>query len=536
MSDVPKWLAAMRAITGMTEVPGSASNPNILRMRDYIAQKFPEQANYAALYTGDDIAWCGLAVDFCMATADISGPFGPTDTDRWMWALAWSDDPNYQRLSRPQLGCVLVKEREGGGHVCLYEATEGDTYLCRGGNQSDAVTLANYPIADFVGAFWPLAGGEPPTPEEIPIEDRRTLVEGDSGPDVYDMQSMIPNFTGVVDGDFGPLTTENVLRYQSTRGLEVDGVVGQQTWEALYDNAPPLPPVSPPDALTPAQQMRIKEIANASEIASYSWDDRGKAPTGWTQGMALAFAQSYKKLNANHPAMIEMSKARTNSDKDALNLYRDDFDELDMANERAGADTLRHLYALMLGHGMRESSGQHCCGRDQSASNYDSTTCEAGAFQTSYNAAGSSNPEFDYLMDEYINGLSPGFLDAFSEDVSCSSSDWESYGSGRGKEFQDLCKNKPAFAAESCGLTLRNLCNHYGPIIRHETELKADADQMFQDVQDYLDESDEVPVPPEPIPGPEPGQPWVAIEAKGPVTVRYGGDIYVTVNGEPLKG
>jgi hypothetical protein len=146
----------------------------------------------------------------------------------------------------------------------------------------------------------------------------------------------------------------------------------------------------------------------------------------------------------------------------------------------------------MLGHGMRESGGEHCCGRDQSADNYDSNTCEAGAFQTSYNAAGASDPQFDDLMDEYLRGDSPGYLEAFSEGVSCSSSDWESFGSGRGKSFQDLCKSAPAFSAETCGLTLRNLCNHYGPIIRHETELKKDADVMFQAVQDYMDESEAV--------------------------------------------
>src|SRR5262249_19089433 len=160
-----------------------------------------------------------------------------------------------------------------------------------------------------------------------------------------------------------------------------------------------------------------------------------------------------------HPAAIEMAKARTSSDKDVFNVYRDDFNRLAMSNESAGAETLRHLYAFMLGSGMRESSGQHCCGRDQSASNYDSTTCEAGAFQTSYNASGASNPEFDNLMDEYLAGLSPGYLEAWSEDVSCSSEDWANYGSGRGEDFQRLCKNAPAFSAESHGLTLRNLSN-----------------------------------------------------------------------------
>jgi hypothetical protein len=40
----------------------------------------------------------------------------------------------------------------------------------------------------------------------------------------------------------------------------------------------------------------------------------------------------------------------------------------------------------MLGHGMRESSGRHCEGRDLSADNVQSDTAEAGLFQTSYNA------------------------------------------------------------------------------------------------------------------------------------------------------
>jgi len=238
--------------------------------------------------------------------------------------------------------------------------------------------------------------------------------------------------------------------------------------------------------------VMVMRIANDSRIADYSWPDRGVAPAGYIQGMALSFAQTYKKLLVNHPAAIEMAKARTNSEKDVLNLWRDEFENEGMSNEEAGIDTLRHLYAFMLGSGMRESSGQHCCGRDQSASNTDSNTCEAGAFQTSYNASSASNPEFDQLMDEFLEGLHPGYLDAWSEGVSCSSEDWTNYGSGRGEDFQALCKNAPAFSAETHGLTLRNLCNHYGPTIRFEVTLSSDADAMFQDVQDYMDESDAI--------------------------------------------
>jgi hypothetical protein len=107
--------------------------------------------------------------------------------------------------------------------------------------------------------------------------------------------------------------------------------------------------------------------------------------------------------------------------------------------------------------------------------------------QTSYDAAGASNPEFDNLMDEYLAGMSPGFLDAFAEEVSCSTDDWECFGGGRGQQFQELCKSQPAFSVESCGLTLRNLCNHYGPINRKETELRRDAVSMLLMVRDYMD-------------------------------------------------
>jgi len=484
----------MRAITGLSEYE-NGSNPKIEAMAAYIGRKFPEQAEYASIYDDDSIAWCGVCTAFCLAACTkegISGPFGPTDTDKWMWAQSFASDPGFVKLGSPVPGTIVVMTREGGGHVTMFEEWDDNGNLrCRGGNQSNCVNVSTYDPSTVIGYMW-VRGWEVP---EIDVEDRPTLEEGDEGPDVMDLQRMIPHFSGVVDGDFGPITKDNVIRYQSSRGLEIDGVVGPETWQALYDDKKPLPPPAPPPgALTVAQQKAIKNIAKNSAVASYGWDDRGEAPPGWTQGMALAFAQSYKKLKVDHPGVIEMSRPRTSSDKDVFNVYKNDFNKLGMSNEGtdgSAVDRLRHLYALMLGHGMRESSGEHCCGRDQSVPpgyyGPADTTTEAGAFQTSYDAAGASDPEFDDLMDEYLRGDSPGYLEAFSEGVSCSSEDWTSYGGGRGEQFQDLCKNQPAFSVESCGLTLRNLCNHYGPINRHETELKKDADAMFQEVQDYMD-------------------------------------------------
>ena len=503
---VPRWLAVMRAITGLTEDPGSGDNPRIMAMRDWIACTYANvdgMMEYCELYTGDDVAWCGLCTGFACTVAGIMPPFGETDTDRFLWAQSFASDPGFFKIDEPRLGAICVMTRSGGGHVMLFEGwvDTGTSYKGRGGNQSDAINVQTFYVSDLIGFYWPRSVPLPPVnrperperpdnPRDVPIEDRPDLSRGDDGDDVVDLQKLLPRFNGEIDGDFGPATEDAVLRYQQSRGLEADGVVGEQTWTALYEHKMPLPPPEPPPgALDYRQQAAIIRIARESWIADYDWDERGRAPVGYTQGMALAFAQSYLKLRANHPAVLEMAKARTSSDKDVFNEYLGKFNALGMSNEVAGVSCLRHLYALMLGSGMRESSGRHCEGRDMSASNVEAETCEAGLFQTSYNASGASDPEFDELMVEYSDSRNEAtcYLQPFSEEVSCTSSEWESYGSGPGREFQDLCKCCPAFAVETHALTLRNLCNHYGPIIRGEVELKSEAEEMFRQVQDYID-------------------------------------------------
>lgn len=168
-AEVPPWLEEMRRITGLKETAGSASNPLIMKGPKYIAEKFPHQEQYCDLYTGDDIAWCGMCAAYCMAVANIEGPFGSTDTDRWMWAQSWGDakDWDAEEIDEPRLGCVIVMQREGGGHVCFMEQHDDGSFLKdgyyrgRGGNQSDAVTVANQAKSSVIALMWPKAGGKP---------------------------------------------------------------------------------------------------------------------------------------------------------------------------------------------------------------------------------------------------------------------------------------------------------------------------------------------------------------------------------------
>jgi len=58
-----------------------------------------------------------------------------------------------------------------------------------------------------------------------------TLRRGSKGPSVVTLQQRL----GIdADGSFGPATERAVQTFQSAHGLNPDGVVGRQTWTALY--------------------------------------------------------------------------------------------------------------------------------------------------------------------------------------------------------------------------------------------------------------------------------------------------------------
>jgi peptidoglycan hydrolase-like protein with peptidoglycan-binding domain len=330
---------------------------------------------------------------------------------------------------------------------------------------------------------------EPPVDPVPPSQPRPTLRKGDKGPDVVTVQQCL---SIPADGDFGSQTDAAVRMFQLSQSLTDDGVVGQKTWAAL-ERVYGLPPYVPPQMFPPMTQAQIDAItrlAASSPIASYSWKDRGRAPAGYTKGIAVAYGMCFLKYLAADSSALEMGKANTGNDaKDAISWYNSNFAAMGMRNDVAGTDTLRHLFVLIMGLGMRESSGKHCEGRDQSASNTTSDTAEAGLYQQSWNSHTCSG-EIDKLFDEYKVGLTSDppqcALSTFKEGVSCSSSSWSNYGSGTGRDFQQLAKSCPQFCVEAAAVGLRNLRQHWGPINRKDAELRADADALFIGVQEIL--------------------------------------------------
>ena len=233
---------------------------------------------------------------------------------------------------------------------------------------------------------------------------------------------------------------------------------------------------------------RISHVASSSAIAAYHWADRGKAAAGYIKGMAVSYAKVYCDLGAGNANAVEMAKAvTTDASKDALQHYEHIFQQAGMDNSKAGENTLRHLFVLMLGLGMRESSGRYCEGRDRSANNITAETAEAGLFQTSFNARHAS-PLLPKLFKDFMANPTPSYLDVFKEGVRAKDSELENYGTGDGRDFQKLSKDCPFFALEFAGIGLRNIRKHWGPINRRDAEIKADADTMFKEVQKLVDQ------------------------------------------------
>ena len=237
----------------------------------------------------------------------------------------------------------------------------------------------------------------------------------------------------------------------------------------------------------------IVQIAATSAIASYRWKNRGLAPRGYIKGMAMVFARVYCRLKAGDPAALEMSKANTGSRRrDALAWYAQQFRDAGMDNESAGPSTLRHLFVLLIGLGIRESSGKYCEGRDRAAGNTRGESSEAGMFQTSFDAT-SAHPLLGELFQRYLSKPF-GFVEIFKEGVRCRASDLQNFGSGKGREFQRLSKECPAFAAEFAALGLRLFRTHWGPINRREAEIRAECNVMLLKVQNFVDASQACPL------------------------------------------
>lgn len=124
----PRMLVEAVKLIGTLEAAGSADNPTIIG--------WAAELGLANIYSHDEIPWCGL---FMAVVAYRAGKIVPKDP---LWALNWR---NFGvKVDRPMLGDVMIKTRDGGGHVTMYVGEDALAYHGLGGNQSDAVNVRRF--------------------------------------------------------------------------------------------------------------------------------------------------------------------------------------------------------------------------------------------------------------------------------------------------------------------------------------------------------------------------------------------------------
>ena len=230
-------------------------------------------------------------------------------------------------------------------------------------------------------------------------------------------------------------------------------------------------------------------VADISAIADHSGcrSALDGVLSSYVRGVAIVFAASACQPDRDDVKIV--SAARSDAQKtDALSWYEPQFAALTMSNERPGADTLRHSYALLLGLGVRESSGRYCVGRDRSANFTTADSAEAGLFQTSWGVHTSSSV-LEPMFRRYSADQQHCLLDVFKPGARCSNWDARTWGAGTGAEWQELTKACPAFATEYAAVVLRSSGGsrgEFGPIRRKEAQLTQACDAMLAKVQAYL--------------------------------------------------
>ncbi|MGH6835677.1 MAG: hypothetical protein ACREC9_09040 [Methylocella sp.] len=260
-----------------------------------------------------------------------------------------------------------------------------------------------------------------------------------------------------------------------------------------------------PQSLGTDSLKSLQRIAFQSKCASHSWKHgRGLAPRSYIEGVALVFARAVCHPDRSDTQIVSAPMSRKSDANDALAVYEQKFAAAGMINDKAGVDTLRHSYTLLIGLGMMESSGKYCEGRDVSQCFAGADDAEAGLFQTSYGAHIHSLV-LDNLFKAYKSDQNQCLLNIFHDSLTCRivkshnpkcpSATSDVAGTGDGADWQRLTKDCPAFATEYGAVVLRTNGGRHGefnPIRKQQAELRPECDSMLQSVQSFVGHNPEI--------------------------------------------
>jgi uncharacterized protein (TIGR02594 family) len=130
---------------GVTEAPGSGSNPAVLAMLK-LDQSWP---------TGDDVAWCSAFVNYIAWLLRLP-------RSKSLRARSWLEVGQPIDIAQAKAGFDVVILNRGGpqdpdiieapGHVGFFSGRDANRIYLLGGNQGDKVSVAGFVPSSLLGA------------------------------------------------------------------------------------------------------------------------------------------------------------------------------------------------------------------------------------------------------------------------------------------------------------------------------------------------------------------------------------------------
>lgn len=122
---IPPWMTIAQSKLGLHEVRNNKELKTFLK------------SDGVTLGDPAVLPWCGDFVETCIA---IAMPQEPMVTNPY-WALNWLKFGEVINIDKPVFGCILVAERNGGGHVGFVVGHDQEFFHVLGGNQSNSVSV-----------------------------------------------------------------------------------------------------------------------------------------------------------------------------------------------------------------------------------------------------------------------------------------------------------------------------------------------------------------------------------------------------------
>ena len=207
---------------GQKEITGEENNPAIVN--------YARESGFTWV-NDDETPWCSIFMNWVCMKAGLERSYQAN-------ARSWLNT-GVDAGTDPRPGDIVVFWRNSPdrseGHVGIFfgYSANGAGIFCLGGNQSNQVSISEYPARKVLG-FRRLREEHKVSSLPSPI-----LMEGDRGSRVKTLQRALRTAgydCGPADSIFGPLTTSAIRQLQKSKpGIAVDGIYGNNTRSLLEE-------------------------------------------------------------------------------------------------------------------------------------------------------------------------------------------------------------------------------------------------------------------------------------------------------------